>query len=210
MAAPESTKFQVNFKSPDGTLVNLYAANKDELEALLTAAQDFSALIGAVSQSFHGNTPAVSVQPSAPRAVSNPAPATTQVVEGQAPACKHGNMTFRTGTGAKGPWKGWMCAAPKGASDKCATIWAQSMREPVHYEAPLCAEIGGDWWFPERERGALENLAPTYAKSICQRCEHKIECAEWGIANEEFGIWGGLTEFERKFVRRNRRRGDVA
>ena len=131
MAAPESTKFQVNFKSPDGTLVNLYAANKDELEALLTAAQDFSALIGAVSQSISGSAKSAPVQASTQRFNSlddrsNPRElvAAQVAVEGQAPACKHGNMTFRTGTGAKGPWKGWMCAAPKGASDKCATIWA--------------------------------------------------------------------------------------
>ncbi len=48
MAAPESTKFQVNFKAPDGTLINLYAANKEELEALLSTAQDFSASLEAL------------------------------------------------------------------------------------------------------------------------------------------------------------------
>ena len=129
MAANENTKFQVNFKSPDGTLINLYAANKEELEALLTAAQDFSALIGAVSQSFLGNAQSAPVQ-SGPTKFQqlvddryNP-PKTSQVTEGQAPSCKHGVMTFKTGVSAKGPWKGWMCNAPKGATDKCATIWA--------------------------------------------------------------------------------------
>jgi hypothetical protein len=34
-------------------------------------------------------------------------------------------MTYREGTGAKGPWKGYMCAAPKGAVDKCPTIWVK-------------------------------------------------------------------------------------
>jgi hypothetical protein len=119
MAAPESTKFQVNFKSPDGTLINLYAASKDELEGLLTTAQDFSALISSVSQSLSGSGTSAPVHAS-----SAPAAPTQQVVEGQAPSCKHGTMSYRTGTGAKGPWRGWMCAAPKGATDKCATIWA--------------------------------------------------------------------------------------
>jgi hypothetical protein len=32
-------------------------------------------------------------------------------------------MALRTGTSARGPWKGYMCAAPKGATDKCETIW---------------------------------------------------------------------------------------
>lgn len=32
MAAPEGTKFQVNYHSSDGTLVNLYATSITELE----------------------------------------------------------------------------------------------------------------------------------------------------------------------------------
>lgn len=118
MAAPESTKFQVNFKSPDGTLINLYASNKEELESLLTAAQDFSALIGSVSQSFGGAAAPAPVRSYTPQ-VAAPAAA------GDGHVCKHGEMQFRTGTGAKGPWKGYMCAAPKGATDKCPTIWVK-------------------------------------------------------------------------------------
>lgn len=117
MAAPESTKFQVNFKSPDGTLINLYATNKEELEALLTAAQDFSALIGSVSQSFGGAT--------APAPVRNNFVPAQPAVAGGGNTCRHGEMVFREGVGAKGPWKGYMCAAPKGATDKCATIWVK-------------------------------------------------------------------------------------
>lgn len=115
MAAPESTKFQVNFKSPDGTLINLYAANKEELESLLTAAQDFSALIGSVSQAFGGAA--------APAPVRNFTPAVNATNGGH--TCKHGEMVYREGVGAKGPWKGYMCAAPKGATDKCSTIWVK-------------------------------------------------------------------------------------
>jgi hypothetical protein len=118
MAAPESTKFQVNFKAPDGTLINLYATNKEELEALLTAAQDFSALIGSVSQSFGGAGNAAPVRSAAPVA-STPAP------QGGGNVCKHGPMAYKEGVSAKGPWKGYMCAAPKGAVDKCATIWVR-------------------------------------------------------------------------------------
>lgn len=123
MAANENTKFQVNFKSPDGTLINLYAGNKEELEALLTAAQDYSALIGAVAQSFHGSAPVAAVSNSSPKPASSAAPTSTQIVEGQSPTCKHGAMTYKTGVGAKGPWKGWMCNAPKGSADKCNPIW---------------------------------------------------------------------------------------
>jgi hypothetical protein len=118
MAAPESTKFQVNFKSPDGTLINLYAANKEELEALLSTAQDFSALIGSVSQSFSGAPSVAPVRAAAPVA-SVPVP------QGGANVCKHGPMAYKEGVSAKGPWKGYMCQAPKGATDKCQTIWVR-------------------------------------------------------------------------------------
>ena len=123
MAAPESTKFQVNFKSPDGTLINLYATNKEELEALLTAAQDFSTLIGSVSQSFGGSASAATVRNSVVQQPSVAAPAATSANGGH--SCRHGEMTYREGTGAKGPWKGYMCPAPKGSTDKCQTIWVK-------------------------------------------------------------------------------------
>lgn len=127
MSASESTKFQVNFKSPDGTLVNLYAANKEELESLLTAAQDFSALISSVSKSLSGNGNAAAVSnsgyqqsaPVTPRELAQqyaPAPA------GDAPSCSHGPMTFIKGVNARGPWSGYKCNGPTGTT-KCKTIF---------------------------------------------------------------------------------------
>ena len=78
------------------------------------------------------------------------------------------------------------------------------MREPREYENPLCAQIGGDFWFPESgDGGSVADAA--YAKSICRRCIHKTECVEWGIHKEAFGIWGGLTPRERLSTRRQRR-----
>jgi hypothetical protein len=122
MAASENTKFQVNFKSPDGTLINLYATSKDELEALLTTAQDFAPLIGSVSQSLGGAAPAAPVRNSS---TTSSAPKIAAPQEGQAPTCAHGAMTFREGVSAKGPWKGWMCPAPKGAPNKCDAIFVR-------------------------------------------------------------------------------------
>ena len=72
------------------------------------------------------------------------------------------------------------------------------MREPIEYEAPACAEVGGDFWFPEKG-GSQTELA--FARTICSSCIHRIECAEWGINKERFGVWGGLTEVERRRIR---------
>jgi hypothetical protein len=58
-----------------------------------------------------------------------PAPATTATAAPSAPAsfsaaaakqCMHGEMVARTGSGAKGPWKGWFCPSPKGTPDQCS------------------------------------------------------------------------------------------
>ena len=125
----ETTKFQANFKLADGTLINIYADNATDFENQLGQTQDLATLIHSVSQSL-GSAPqtggyrrSFTPQPTSPVAQSAPAESPA-VVEGQSPSCKHGTMTFRSGTSARGPWKGWMCAAPKGAADKCQTIWA--------------------------------------------------------------------------------------
>ena len=129
MAANENTKFQVNFKTNNGTLINLYASDVKELETGLTDLSMVATLIKATDAELNGGkAPAptaesVAQQFNATPVASTPA-APLAVVEGQAPSCKHGVMSFRTGTSARGPWKGWMCAAPKGATDKCSTIWA--------------------------------------------------------------------------------------
>jgi len=76
------------------------------------------------------------------------------------------------------------------------------MREPRFYENPSCAEVGGDFWFPEKADGSMNTVEMVMAKSICRTCPHKAECAEWGINKETHGIWGGMTEKERRPLRR--------
>jgi len=126
--ATEGTKFQINYKLHDGTLINLYAASATELEAGLADLAMNAANIRATGTELAGKTnyaPAPTVESVAQSFNATPvaAPAQPQVVEGQAPTCSHGNMTYRTGTSARGPWRAWMCAAPKGAADKCDPIF---------------------------------------------------------------------------------------
>ena len=78
------------------------------------------------------------------------------------------------------------------------------MREPHEFEAPLCAEVGGNYWFPEDLLAEAAMQATKAAKSICASCEHQSECAEWGINNERYGIWGGLTSVTLRTIRKNR------
>ena len=79
------------------------------------------------------------------------------------------------------------------------------MREPHEFEVPLCAQIGGDLFFPEYEtEGKLARIDIEAAKSICRSCQHVTECAEWGIRKELHGIWGGLAASDRRKIRRLR------
>lgn len=127
MAANENTKFQINYKLSDGTLINLYAADVKDLETGLNDLGMVAALIKATAADLGGGATATAVQNI--QAAFNATPvavtSTGQDAAGAAKMCRHGQMAFKTGTSAKGPWQGYMCAAPKGAPDKCETIWVR-------------------------------------------------------------------------------------
>ena len=79
------------------------------------------------------------------------------------------------------------------------------MRKPWEFEDPLCAEVGTEVFFAREpdevvSRKSQENYKE--ARKICQGCEHIVECAEWGIKYEKYGMWGGLTPAERSQMRR--------
>ncbi|MCU1605359.1 MAG: Transcription factor WhiB [Modestobacter sp.] len=64
-------------------------------------------------------------------------------------------------------------------------------------ESALCAETDPEAFFPEKGGSTRE------AKKICTGCEVRAECLEYALANDErFGIWGGLSERERRRLRR--------
>ncbi|OBK87575.1 WhiB [Mycolicibacter sinensis] len=61
----------------------------------------------------------------------------------------------------------------------------------------LCAQTDPEAFFPEKGGSTRE------AKKICQRCSVRSECLEYALAHDErFGIWGGLSERERRRLKR--------
>jgi len=118
MAANENTKFQVNFKLSDGTLVNIYAADSAELEGSLSTIQDTAALINSVSASL-SSAGAARALAQGLGATPVAAPAQSSVIEEG--HCKHGKLVYRTSKpGAPKEWKGWFCPSPQGTPDQCA------------------------------------------------------------------------------------------
>lgn len=64
-------------------------------------------------------------------------------------------------------------------------------------ERALCAQTDPEAFFPEKGGSTRE------AKRICSGCEVRAECLEYALAQDErFGIWGGLSERERRRLRR--------
>jgi len=64
-------------------------------------------------------------------------------------------------------------------------------------ERALCAQTDPEAFFPEKGGSTRE------AKRVCLACEVRAECLEYALANDErFGIWGGLSERERRRVKK--------
>ncbi len=64
-------------------------------------------------------------------------------------------------------------------------------------ERALCAQTDPEAFFPEKGGSTRE------AKRICMGCEVRDECLDYALAHDErFGIWGGLSERERRRLKR--------
>jgi WhiB family redox-sensing transcriptional regulator len=70
--------------------------------------------------------------------------------------------------------------------------------EPTWQERALCAQTDPEAFFPEKGGSTRE------AKRICTTCEVRAECLEYALEHDErFGIWGGLSERERRRLKRH-------
>ena len=62
-----------------------------------------------------------------------------------------------------------------------------------------CLGVDPDLFFPERGGSTRE------AKEVCRGCVVREECLQYALDNsEQFGIWGGMSERERRRLRRGR------
>jgi WhiB family redox-sensing transcriptional regulator len=61
----------------------------------------------------------------------------------------------------------------------------------------LCAQVDPELFFPEKGE-------PSHAaKRVCAGCEVRAECLQEALdRNERFGVWGGLSERERRTLGR--------
>ncbi len=78
-------------------------------------------------------------------------------------------------------------------------IEALAVDELAWQDYASCRGADADLFFPERGASTRK------AKAICAACEVKVDCLEFALLQgEKFGIWGGMSERERRRVRRER------
>ncbi|RTL62763.1 MAG: WhiB family transcriptional regulator [Pseudonocardiaceae bacterium] len=88
-------------------------------------------------------------------------------------------------------------AAAPGGDVVYIDVLSEAEAEPDWQERALCAQTDPEAFFPEKGGSTRE------AKRICAGCEVRAECLEYALAQDErFGIWGGLSERERRRLRR--------
>jgi WhiB family transcriptional regulator, redox-sensing transcriptional regulator len=69
-----------------------------------------------------------------------------------------------------------------------------------------CLGEDPELFFPVGSTGAaLEQVED--AKAVCGRCTVRPECLQWALDTaQDAGVWGGMSEDERRSIRRARRR----
>ena len=70
--------------------------------------------------------------------------------------------------------------------------------------AAACRDVDPEWFFPTATTGPEYDAAVERAKWVCAGCSVRAECLTDALARIPDGIAGGLTEDERRAIRRSR------
>ena len=96
--------------------------------------------------------------------------------------------------------------APATEPSNAGNVWLglPGLADPMDVEGELawqvdalCAQTDPEAFFPEKGGSTRD------AKKVCASCTVRSECLEYALGNDErFGIWGGLSERERRRLRK--------
>ena len=85
-----------------------------------------------------------------------------------------------------------------------ASAQALSAADDVWRDQALCRDTDPELFFPVGTTGQAL-VAQDYAKRVCNECGVQEACLDYALdTNQDSGIWGGLTEEERRVIRRGR------
>ncbi len=67
----------------------------------------------------------------------------------------------------------------------------------------LCRDEDPELFFPIGTVGPAERQV-VEAKAVCRQCAVTQDCLDWALATgQDAGVWGGLSEDERRLLRRH-------
>jgi WhiB family redox-sensing transcriptional regulator len=70
---------------------------------------------------------------------------------------------------------------------------------PAWMAEGVCAQVDPEIMYPDKGGSTRA------AKAICMTCRVRVQCLHYALDNDErFGIWGGLSERERRKLARDR------
>jgi WhiB family transcriptional regulator, redox-sensing transcriptional regulator len=101
-------------------------------------------------------------------------------------------------TSPRGRWAGAGSGSFGVEEAQSMDVWAVDDGGALNWqERALCAQTDPEAFFPEKGGSTRE------AKKVCLSCDVRGECLEYALAHDErFGIWGGLSERERRKLKK--------
>lgn len=91
-------------------------------------------------------------------------------------------------------------ATDRGAATAPSSLLELGQEPPRDWqERGLCAQTDPEAFFPEHGASTKD------AKKVCALCEVRTECLAYALERREAGVWGGLTERERRHFRAEQR-----
>jgi len=86
-------------------------------------------------------------------------------------------------------------------SDGAAGPVLAAERDDAWQERARCAETDPEIFYPEKGGSTRD------AKLVCRYCDVREQCLQYALEHDErFGIWGGLSERDRRVLKTTRRR----
>lgn len=85
-----------------------------------------------------------------------------------------------------------------------ASVLALAAADDDWRDAALCRDTDPELFFPVGTTGQAL-VSQDHAKRVCAECTVQQACLDYALdTNQDSGIWGGLTEEERRVIRRRR------
>lgn len=105
-------------------------------------------------------------------------------------------------TAIQGPVQGTQPRTDKPAKARTGGFPGPAESDPQWRKRAACRGVDPELWFPVGNSGVGASQAED-AKAVCFGCDVRLACGQWAMdTNQDHGVWGGLTEDDRRALKR--------